>query len=52
MCSAKKVDVIPVMPIISISISYLSCMPSTVSLIIRTTSSSRRAFLYLTGKTM
>ena len=39
-------------PIVSISISYLSSMPVAVSLIIWTTSSSRRDFRHLTGKTM
>ena len=39
------------MPIVSISVSYLSFVPPAISLIIFTTSSSRRDFAHFAGKT-
>jgi hypothetical protein len=52
MGSAEEVILFLSIPIVSVSISYLSWIPIAVSLIIPTTSSSRRDFRYLTGKTM
>lgn len=39
-------------PIASISISYLSCIPIAISLITSSTSLSNSALLYFTGNTM